>query len=286
MYSKKTEIEYSSSKDWGEDAIVKIKESEINYLKYKNLYSKKDNKDKYLFAANVQIPESINLPNIFILEKWQRPRIWITGRGKKIEIAEDDAYNNFQKIKSCSHDFYNESQNDLVGDGICRKCKVFVQEYFINQDIRKSKYESLELHKDDIFFGKIPLKNHLYSMTQEAAYDINLKPNEKVDLMCAGWLHHSNGQLHSNDCVENILKYFYLEPKKMYESLILQYYDLVDNIKILVQLNNDHENLNKINENAKVLLREMEQKGLPNAYFLQSWILMADQTLLISANNF
>ena len=72
----------------------------------------------------------------------------------------------------------------------------------------------------------------------------------------------------------------------MYESLILQYYDLVDNIKILVQLNNDHENLNKINENAKVLLREMEQKSLPNAYFLQSWILMADQTLLISANNF
>ena len=28
MYSNNIEIEYSSSKDWGEDAIVQIKESE------------------------------------------------------------------------------------------------------------------------------------------------------------------------------------------------------------------------------------------------------------------
>jgi hypothetical protein len=119
------------------------------------------------------------------------------------------------------------------------------------------------------------------STTQEMAYDPNLNYNDKINLMCAGWMHHTNGQLHYNDLVEKILKYFYLDPKSMNESVILKYYDCVDMIKLLLDKKN-YDILKKQIEEGNELIKALNDLDLPHASFLQSYILMGEQTILIS----
>ena len=280
MYSKNSEIDYDCKFDWGSDSLIKVRQSDINFIQNKTLKCKQDKENKYLFAVNLNIPDSLDMADIFVMDKWQKPRIWVTGRASCPEKAEANAVRNLEKIKSCNHHFKNESNNDLIGDASCLHCNLFVPEYFLNNDIKKAKYNALAYHKNDMFIDGIELKNHLYSVVTEMNFDINLKDHEKIDLICAGWLHHTNGNIEANDFVEKILKYFYLEPSIMHESLILQYYDLVDTMKILIHSQTDMDKLCKVNALAKSLVQHFEDKSMPNATFLQSWILMADQTIL------
>ena len=171
--------------------------------------------------------------------------------------------------------------DEINGDAICQKCSVFVSEFFLNKQIHYAKYNSLAFHNNSLLFDNISIKMHLMSTTQEMAYDPNLKIDEKINLMCAGWMHHTNGQLHYNDLVEKILKYFYLDPKNMYESMILKYYDCVDMIKFLLNSKN-YDILEKEIKESKNLFKILTEFGLPHSTFLQSYILMGEQTLLIA----
>ena len=104
----KDQMEYTSNLDWGNDAITQVKESKINYVKNKTLHTKEDANNTFLFSVNIPAPENINLPNIYVLEKWQKPRIWVNGRHSKIEKAEEEAYSNYKKILNANTLFYKK----------------------------------------------------------------------------------------------------------------------------------------------------------------------------------
>ena len=280
MYAKNNEVNYKCKLHWGKNSISKVRESNIYNVKDKNLTVKKDEDNQYLFAVNINIPDNVNMENIYVMDEWQKPRVWITGRGQCPEKAENDASDNFYKVQKCKHQFKNESKNELTGDASCLHCNLFIPEYYMHPDIRKSKYNALSYHKDDYLISGVFLKNHLHSVTTEMSFDINLQDEEKIDMISAGWLHHSNGNLDSNDKVEKILKYFYLDSSKIYESLILQYYDLLDTMKILIHTNSDTKKLQEVTNLAKSVLTHYEKRSMPNASFLESWIVMAEQTIL------
>lgn len=275
MSSENLDLQHECKFDWGHDVIVKLQKNEIITLKNKIILSKEDKNNGYFFAANCPSPENIEAQNIYFQEKWQKPRVWITGRGKNPLDAEKSAYEKFLKCKICTHDFLQQSDSILIGDAVCKICGLFISEYFMQEDIKKAKYLSLSYHHNEILFDDVTVANHLHSMTTEMIYDINLRDNEKIDLMCAGWLHHSHGNLSSNDKVEQILKYFYLDHKQQYESIILQYYDIVDTIRILLNKPKHKDFLKKTVILGKELLQELENRNLPNSTFLQSWLMMA-----------
>lgn len=271
---------YNCSQSWDENSMIKIACNDINYVSDKKLKSKKDLDSKYLFAVLHPISENIQMENIFIFDKWQKQKMWITSGGKTVQDAELKAFQKYKRIASCNHDFVL-SGDEINGDALCKKCSAFVSEYFLNKKIHYAKYQSLAFHRESILFDNITVKMHLMSMVQEMAYDPNLDIDEKINLMCAGWMHHTNGQLIYNDVVENILKYFYLEPHKMYESIILKYYDCVDMIKFLLN-SKQYDMLQKEINDAKKLNEVLLSYGMPHNNFLQSYILMGEQTILLA----
>jgi len=270
---------YSCVYPWSSDSFVKISTTDISYIKEGKMKTKKDVDYKYLFAIFHPIPENISMPDVFIFEKWQKQRIWITGYGINLEEAEKAAFNKYKIVSSCPHTFKNNGDK-INGDASCKNCSVYVSELFLHKDIHYAKYNSLAFHKNDFLFDDITVKSHLMSTTQEMAYDPNLNYNDKINLMCAGWMHHTNGQLHYNDLVEKILKYFYLDPKSMNESVILKYYDCVDMIKLLLDKKN-YDILKRQIEEGNELIKVLNDLDLPHASFLQSYILMGEQTILI-----
>ncbi len=272
------EGKYDCQKQWLPDSYFKISSSNISYIKEGRIKTKKDPTYKYLFAVLHPVSDNIKIPDSYIFEKWQRPRMWVTGYGRDIQESEAAAYVKYCKISQCNHDFILSGE-EINGDATCSKCSVYVSEYFLNKNIHYAKYNSLAFHQNDVLFEDIKISHHLMSLTQEMAYDPNLKIDEKINLMCAGWMHHTNGQLQYNDIVEKILKYFYLDPKSMYESMLLKYYDSVDMIKFL--LNSKKYNiLKKEVDEANILLKILHDFDLPHASFLQSYILMGEQTLI------
>jgi hypothetical protein len=82
---------YSCVYPWSSDSFVKISTSDISYIKEGKMKTKKDVDYKYLFAIFHPIPENISMPDVFIFEKWQKQRIWITGYGINLEEAEKAA---------------------------------------------------------------------------------------------------------------------------------------------------------------------------------------------------
>lgn len=272
---------YECQMGWSDGCTFQIKDSEINYRKDRSVLQKTDSENRFMFASLCPTPESITSPDVFVLGKWQRPKVWMVGRGKSIREAEAAAFEKHSEVERCHHNFANKDKSCLSGDGICKKCGVFVTEMFLHPNIRNAKYKALAHHENQILFADVMLKNHLMSMTQEMVFDPHLPPDSKVDFVCAGWLHHTNGEINSTDNVDQILKFFYLDPKAKQESMVLQYYDVVDTIKYLL-VNQNQSLMEKTLQESKDLLIGFERQSMPHAHFLISYILMCEQAMLVA----
>lgn len=272
---------YECQMGWSEGCTFQIKDSEINYRKDRSLLQKTDIENKFMFASLCPAPENIIVTDVFVLGKWQRPKVWMVGRGRSIGEAESAAFEQYAKAGKCDHKFSNKDDSDLSGDGVCKTCGIFVTELFLHPNIRSAKYKALARHGNQTLFGDVMLKNHLMSMTQEMIFDPHLSPGKKVDFVCAGWLHHTNGDINSTDNVDQILKFFHLDPSAKQESMILQYYDIVDTIKYLL-VDQNQSLLEKTLQESKDLLISFERYSMPHAHFLTSYILMCEQAILVA----
>lgn len=273
---------YECANEWPNDCLIQISESEVSCIKDRTIVSKRPDSDCFMFSVFHPVSENIEIPDNFMFGKWQRPRMWVIGHGDTVIDSEISATSRLREISECSHKF-QRCDDGMVGDARCCKCGVMIPELMMNKDIHFSKYKAIEYHGDQKLFGKTTVVSHLMSMTQEVAYDYALKDSEKVDLICAGWLHHTDGNIFNNDTVEKILKYFFLEPQEVRESLVLSYYDIVDTVKILLNCK-DADLLSKTLERGKNLLPHFENRGMPHASFLTTYNLMAEQNLALISN--
>jgi len=274
---------YECTHSWIDDCSIQISEPDIACVKNGKIIQKhSDGDNKYLFSVLHPVTDNIEMPEAFLFGKWQRHMMWLTGSGKTIEASEKSAALRLSKVSSCSHNFI-KVDDDLFGDARCSHCGVFIQEYFLHRDIHYSKYKAFEFHGEQKFSGDITIKSHLFSTTQEMAYDYHLDEVHKIDLMCAGWLHHTNGQISSSDIVEKTIKYFYLDPKEMHESLLLTYYDLTDTMKILMQSKNI-DLLKETLQKSLEILPFFESKDMPHANFIKMYNSMAQQSILFDSH--
>lgn len=274
------ELEYNCSVAWDADSSFRLSESKIKYVRDRKIVDREDEQDKFLFSVFHPITRRIEMPDIFTGGRWRKPRFWIVGRGPTVERAEASALARLEEISACDHSFHL-ADDSMSGDAVCSRCEAFVPEYFLNSDIHFAKYKSLERHGEDEVEPGIKYRTHLAGTTTEMSFDPHLSKSEKVCLMCAGWMHHADG-IPTNQMSEKILKYFHLEPGNMYESLVLSYYDCVDMIKSLLNSKN-HNALTKYKNKAIDLVKDMQRIDLPHCGFLESYILMAEQTIFSDA---
>lgn len=274
---------YDCIHEWPKECMIQISEPEISCLKDKMVVSKKPTSERYMFSVFHPVSENIEMPDSFMFGKWQRPRMWVVGYGETLGQSEMSAASRLVDISNCAHKF-QRCDDGMGGDARCSKCGIMIPELMLNKDIHFSKYKAIEYHGDEKLFGGTTVVSHLMSTTQEVAYDYGLKESEKVDLICAGWLHHTDGTIFSNDAVERTLKYFFLDPQETHESLVLSYYDLVDTIKILLGCK-DAELLARTLKRGKEMLPHFENRGMPHAFFLTTYNLMAEQNLTLISNN-
>lgn len=273
---------YECYHEWTNDCVIQIREPEISCIKDKTIISKKAYSERFMFSVFHPVSENIEISENFMFGKWQRPRMWIVGYGNTVAESEMSAVSRLQSISECAHRFYR-CDDSMNGDARCSKCGIMIPELMLNKDIHFSKYKAMEYHGDDVFFGKTKIVSHLMSTTQEMAYDYGLGDADKIDLICAGWLHHTDGTIFSNDTVEKTLKYLFLEPQEMRQSLILAYYDIVDTIKLLLNCK-EIDLLKKTLKRGKDLLPHFESRGMPHASFLTTYNLMAEQNLVLVSN--
>ena len=268
---------HECSREWSEDSHFKVSEVRIKSVRNRSVTEKDDAEEKYTFAAFHPITDNISMPDSFFMGKWQKPRMWITGRGPTIAMAEEFALRRMGEVSSCDHKF-RKADEGMTGDAICNRCGVFVSELFLHPDIHFAKYNSLARHGDSDVESGVKMRVHLAGTTTEMSFDPHLKTERKVDLLCAGWMHHADG-LPAKGATERILKYFHLDPSGMYESLLLSYYDTVDMIKLLLPIRNC-EVLRKYSERASTILDHMKETDLPHSGFLESYIVMIEQKIL------
>lgn len=265
---------HKCSESWSHESIFKVSEVKIKSVRDRNVVEREDTEERYTFAAFHPVTDNISMPESFFMGKWQKPRIWLTGRGRTIVEAEETALKRMGQVAGCDHRF-RKADDGMTGDATCMRCNVFVSELFLNPDIHYAKYNSLSQHGESEVEPGIKLRNHLSGMTTEMSFDPHLATNQKIDLLCAGWMHHADG-IPSKNNSEKILKYFHLDPSGMRESLLLSYYDTVDMIRHLLSTDN-HEALSKYAESASAIMGHMKNTDLPHSGFLESYILMVEQ---------